>query len=208
MHVEINPSSSVHKVFQTRHSLMDFCPASNHCLNYDDYFGAYLESNLIWPVGRWRKRNEGSQMRNERWGLLSSFEKTIQEHSFQKEKENTRTYPNRYFMCFTDSQTLMYAHSSACTVSKFLSLLWQKTRFFCLCASFTFSPSVAINLWGTEKVVAHARGLHSRSPFPKCFRTHLKGSTSKIFHCELGPSRTKLFRFFRWNSSLQKFKLN
>lgn len=169
-----------------------------------------LTWNLTWfdPWG-----GGGKETRDHKWGMKDEFccphlRKRYKNVHFRKKKK-IHAHIQTDILCA--SQT----HKGSCMHIAVLVLFQnsylccgRKLVFFCLCASFTFSPSVAINLWGTEKVVAHARGLHSRSPFPKCFRTHLKGSTSKIFHCELGHSRTKLFRFFRWNSSLQKFKLN
>lgn len=65
-----------------------------------------ISPDLTWK--RWRKhieRMEGYEKRNERWGLVFSFVKMIQ-HSFQK--ENTHKYPDRYFMCFTDSWAYVF----------------------------------------------------------------------------------------------------
>lgn len=128
-------------------------------INYNDYFGAHLESNLIWPE---RDGNRGS--RDEERGMrddvcCSHLWKTIQELSSRKEKQT---------------------HRSMCNVSTFffLSLLGLKVSLLhqavnsesciCLYASSAFSPSAAVNLWSTEKVTAHT--LEPRCRFTSNFK--------------------------------------
>lgn len=154
-------------------------------INYDDCFGARLESNLTRPEKHEGKRRESAEKkkRNERWGLLFSFVKTIQEHSLLAHILH------------------MNARRTACKV-----LRCEKSAF--PSASFTFRPSVTVNLWGAEKVTAHARGLRSHKSFPKASQPTLRlKDKTKTFHSTLESSYLKVLRCSQGSDQAAPFRI-
>ncbi len=70
-------------------------------INYDDYFGAYLESNLTWPESDEEKKREDQGSEEERSVVLIYENDTL---ISTPERNMKCKYPNS-FMCFADAQT-------------------------------------------------------------------------------------------------------